>query len=271
MFEIFQNFEQIAQGLHPLVLIGQGLAAVLIGLFVWLGGLGFRKVLVTVTGAVSGAILGSFVIGSNTIMIMVLIVVGAVIAVIFQRIFIIILTAAIAAFIGFGVLANPYIENTRPAISTYQNETTTQGHTMSVNKSIEIVKAYTVDFAKKIKLACSQMPLQRWAIIAVLAIISIIFGFYLWNLTSALCFSTMGTTLIFGGMILLLMYKGAAPISSMRNKPLLYLGVFVAMTACGTLEQLLLCRSVAKHSTRKKQASNQKEEPVIAKQSWRKT
>lgn len=269
MFEIFQNFEQIAQGLHPLVLIGQGLAAVLVGLFVWLGGLGFRRFLFAVAGAVCGAILGLFVISSNIISVIVLAGIATVIAVIFERAFITILAAALATFFGFAVLANQYIENPQATITTYQNETSTQGQTMSVNESVEILKLYTVDVIKKIKQACSQIPLQRWTIIALLAIISIIAGFYLRNLTSALCFSTLGTMFIFCGMILLLFYKGAAPISSMRNRPIFYLGIFIAMAACGTLEQLLLCRGIKKSSKRKGQADQQKEEPRIAKHSWR--
>lgn len=271
MLEIIQNFEQIAAGLNPFVLIGPGLAAVLVGLFVWLGGLGFRKVLVAVAGAISGAILGFFVIGNNIILAIVLMGVTAVIAIIFERAFITILTAALAAFIGFAVLVSPYFENSQSTIPTNQNETSTQGHTMSVNESVEIVKAYIVDSAEKIKQACSQIPLQRWAIIAVLAIIFTIFGFYLRNLTSALCFSSLGTTLIFSGLILLLLYKGVAPISSMRNRPIFYLGIFIAMAACGTLEQLLLCRRVKKPSKRKGQADRQKEEPSITKQNWRMT
>ena len=44
MFEILQNFEQTVTRFDPIVLTGPGVATVIIGLFVWLGGLGFKKV-----------------------------------------------------------------------------------------------------------------------------------------------------------------------------------------------------------------------------------
>ena len=53
MLEIAQNFEQVAAEFRPVVLIGPGLAAVWVGLFVWLGGLGVRRVLLAVVGAIT--------------------------------------------------------------------------------------------------------------------------------------------------------------------------------------------------------------------------
>ncbi|GAG23662.1 unnamed protein product, partial [marine sediment metagenome] len=40
MFELLEHFEQVAVRFSPVVLIVPGLVAVLLGLFVWLGGLG---------------------------------------------------------------------------------------------------------------------------------------------------------------------------------------------------------------------------------------
>jgi len=59
--EILQNFEQAAKKLDGAVLVATGLAALLFGLFSWLGGLGFRKILAAVTGAATGGI-GAFLI-----------------------------------------------------------------------------------------------------------------------------------------------------------------------------------------------------------------
>ena len=65
MLEIAQNFEAIATRLRPVVLVGPGLFFVIVGLFVWLGGLGFRKALAAVVGTVGGGICGFFVAGRN--------------------------------------------------------------------------------------------------------------------------------------------------------------------------------------------------------------
>jgi hypothetical protein len=113
------------------------------------------------------------------------------------------------------------------------------------------------------------MPLHNWAIIAVLAVAFIAAGFYQRSLTSAFCCAALGTMLIFAGMILLLLYKGAAPISRICQNQLFYLGVFAAMTAFGTAEQLLVCQRIKGKLTRKKETNKGRKEPEKISASWR--
>jgi len=263
MLEIFQNFEQSAVRFSPTVLIGPGLAAVLVGLFVWLGGLGFRKLLIAVAGAVSGGICGFFIVGRNIMPAIILASLAAVIAIIFERVFVTILLAALVAVFSFAFLARPYVEISEEAIPTNQSPA------LSVGESVQLMKTYTVDVSNKIKQACSQMPVHNWVIILVLAVIFIVAGFSLERLASALCYSTLGTMLIFAGMILLLLYKGSTPISGIGSRPLFYGGVFVAMAAFGTIEQLLVCHPAKRRGTRKKQASKQAEKDEGTKRGWR--
>ena len=271
MLRIFQNFEQTAVQLNPIVLIGPGLAIVLVGLFIWLGGLGFRRLLVAVAGAVSGGICVFFITGRNIIAAIILAGVAAVIAIIFERLFITILAAALAAVFGFAVLAWPYIENSQEVIPMNPGRMSVQGPALSIRESIEKVKAYIADVSEKIKQACSQMPVYRWLILLVLVVTLMVVGFFLWRLASALCCSALGTTLIFAGMILLLLYKGSVPISSIYSKPLFYGAVFAAMTVFGTMEQLLLCQRAKRESIRKKGANKDKEGPKETTQGWRTT
>lgn len=245
MLEVTQNFEQIAARFSPIVLIGPGLAAVLLGLFVWLGGLGFRRVLAAVVGAVSGGICGSFIAGRNIILAVVSTALATVIAIIFEKIFITILAATLAAVLGFAVLARPYIEEPATAIPINRAET------LGGRQTVEIIKAYIADFSTKINQACSQMPAYSWAIIVASAVIFIVGGFFLWRLTSALCCAALGTLLVFAGMILLLLYKGAAPISGIYNRTSFYAAVFIAMTAFGTTTQLSLIQRREKLITKK--------------------
>ncbi|UCD62558.1 MAG: hypothetical protein JSW34_07250, partial [Candidatus Zixiibacteriota bacterium] len=103
MFEILQDFEQVTTRFSPIVLIGPGLAAVIVGLFIWLGGLKYTRVLVAVLGAVCGGICGFFIIGRNIMAAAVLAAAAALLATIFHRTFIIILAACLAAAIGLAV------------------------------------------------------------------------------------------------------------------------------------------------------------------------
>jgi hypothetical protein len=265
MLEIARQLEQTAVWFNPVVLIGPGLAVVLLGLFVWLGGLGFRRALVAIVGAVSGGICGFFISGRNIATATVSAGLAAVIAIIFEKMFIAVLTGVLVAVLGFAVLAGPYIENAGEATSIEWDEM----RNLSTQQTVETAKAYIADFVAETKRIFSQMPVYNWAIIAALAVFFIAVGFSRQRLTSAFCCAALGTMLIFAGMILLLLYKGAAPISRICQNQLYYLGVFAAMTAFGTTEQLLFCQRIKERLTRKKGKSKDGKEPEKISAFWR--
>ena len=258
MLEIFQNFEQMTARISPWILIVAGVVALLVGLFIWLGGLSLGKVIVAIAGAVSGVIVGLFVIGRNTFSALLSAAVAVVIAIIFEKVIIILLAAILAAAICFAVLAGPYIEHSQAQTAAAPNEMPTQAATPGVSQTIEELKAYTLNVGEKIKQAGSQMPVQKWAIVAAPAVILMVGGLTLRRLTSALYFSVQGTLFIFAGMILLLLYKGTRPVSHIRVNPSIYASVFAAMTAFGTIEQLLICKRVKTESTGEKKAGKNK-------------
>jgi len=269
MLEIFQNFEQVTARLAPLTLIVPGLAAIIVGLFVWLGGLGFRRLLVALVGAISGGVCGFFLISRNIITATVAAGLAALIAIIFERLFFIILAAALVAVFAFAVLAGPYIEKLSGASPENQDKISDQDTTVTVRQSVEILKAYAIDFTNRIKQACSQMPAYSWAIIGALAIMLIVGGFWIWRLVSALCCSALGALLIFAGMILLLLYKGSAPITQIATRTPFYAAIFIGMTTFGTVEQLLLCRYEERKSKRKKRTDKDEQATEQTTRSWR--
>jgi len=207
MLQFFQNLEQTAGQYKAVYLIGPGLVCVLLGLFVWLGGLEFRKIVVPVMGAIAGGICGYYLSSRNIVLSIVCTGSGAVVAVVLEKIFITLLSTILIAAIALAILIGP---EGKEAISFKQVLTGLQIHS--------------------------------WVIIAALPILVIIAALLLWRLTSALCFATVGTFLIFVGMVLLLLYKDAMPISAIVNKRIFYLAVITAMIAFGTAEQFLLCR-----------------------------
>ena len=65
MLEIVQKFDEMAGKFDLNVLAMQGLAAVLTGLILWLGSLGFKAIIISVTTALAAAATGFFVTGGN--------------------------------------------------------------------------------------------------------------------------------------------------------------------------------------------------------------
>jgi hypothetical protein len=264
MFEIARGLEQTAIWFKPAVLIVPGLACVLLGLFVWLGGLGFRRALAAVIGAVSGGICGFFIDGRNITAAMIAAGVAMVIAIIFEKIFIAILTGVLAAVLGFAILAGSYVESGDSLKHYPEYDTEKMTVVLSTSQSIKAAKGYIADFANEIKWILSQMPVHNQAIIAALAVFFIAAGFFRQHLTSAFCCAALGSMLIFAGMILLLLYKGAAPISRICQNRLFYQCIFGIMTAFGMAVQLLLCQRIKAKLTRKKE-----KEPETAPEGWR--
>ena len=112
MLEVVEHFERVAVRLSPIVLVLPGLALAVLGLFVWLGGLRFRRVLMGLVGALLGG-LGAFCLaGRNLIATASSAVAWAFIGAIFQRFFAVILLGFTGAVVAFVVLAWPSL-NTR--------------------------------------------------------------------------------------------------------------------------------------------------------------
>jgi hypothetical protein len=266
MLEILQNFEQAAPKLAPVVVILPGLAALVVGLFVWLAGLGFKRLLAGLIGAIAGGIAGFFLAGRNTASVAVSAGVAALIAIIFKRVFFAILAAALAAAFGFMVLARPYLQPTNANDENLNSKFEIPNSAMTVQQSIETVKEYAVDFAYALKLVGSRMPIYSWAILAVVAAVFAAVGLFLWRLICALCCSALGTILIFAGMILLLSYKNAAPITKLTGGSPVYGAVFLGMIAFGAIEQWLVFRRQKRQPAK---AKKDKPEPESEKRIWR--
>ena len=240
MLETIQNFESVmgpAARDYPLYAIAPASAAVVAGLFVWLGGLGFKRVLMAIAGAAGGAAGGYFAIGRGVVPAAVSAVVAAGIAALFERVFIALLAAILVAIIGFTILVGPRI-NTENA----QEESEAWDATVDSNESIEQPTAYLSDLGGEIRQVCSEVPRYQWVIIVLITIIVLVAGFVFRRLAAATCFSVFGTLLIAAGLMVLLLYTGATPLSRVGNRPLMYVGIFAGMAAFGAVEQLLFCR-----------------------------
>ncbi len=268
MLEIVQNFEQIAVRFNPALLVGAGLMAVLTGLLIWLAGLGFSRPLAAIAGAITGGICGFFTTSRNVVSVGIFAAAGASVAAIFEKVFMVLLAAALATALAFAIMGKIYIKESGTA-SINHTDTQNQAEPFNFSQTRETLKTCAADFCAKIKQAGSQMPTVNWAITAGAGIILLVAGFFSWCLAAALCCATMGTILIFTGMILLLLYKHAAPISCISSNQPFYLGVFATMIAFGTIEQLFLCRYVKKCFTGKNQTNKTEHPHKKQTQGWR--
>jgi hypothetical protein len=270
MLEIIQNFEQMMDRFSPRLLIASGVVLLLLGLCIWIAGHSLRKILISLAGLAVGIVIGLFAIGRNTFSACFSGGLALLIALIFEKVLVVLLTAALAATIAFTILAEPYFVKAETV--EIQDDTSAQTTTIGVNEILQELKTFGLDAGEKIKQAGTKIPLYIWAIIAAAAAALIVCGIAHWRFTSSLFFSVLGTIVIFLGMILLLSYKGTEPISRICSKPFISAGIFLAMVAFGTIVQLLLCKGSKKEKKTKpgrKKGKAGKESKKIVEHSWR--
>jgi hypothetical protein len=241
MIEIFESFEQVAGRLSPVVLLGPGLALVVVGLVAWLAGMCVRQVVLALFGAVVAGLAGFYMTGRNPVAAAVAATGGVAFGIVLPRLFMALFLAAFGMAVAFGVVAKPYF----PVWQGAQYGTEALGpaaENFTVGESLRVVQAHALDVSDCIEAAARQLHRRHWVVIAAAGAGLLVLSMYFeWSMGALTC-SLLGTALTAGGLTLLLMFKGSAPIAHVRQQGAFYAVVLLGMAAFGTLEQLLVCR-----------------------------
>lgn len=266
MVGILKSFEETATGLSPIILVLPGLVATGVGLFIWLGGTGFRWLGRAVVGAASGVVMG-FCLGNQRLGPVILFaLVGFFLGAAFPRLFTAALSGVLGLVVAFLIAAWPYLGQDRGTLLAAE-PAGQAGEVLSTEESLEVVRVSMVDLTDSVKLAGRQLPPGRWAVIAMAGLGVLGAALLLRHLAGALSCSIVGAALIFAGLVLLLLHKGSDPITRIGDRPGYYVLVFLIVVLFGTTEQWLLCRRRFAKSRRKPKRSESDQGP--SKRSWR--
>jgi hypothetical protein len=254
MLELAQNFEQAAKNFQPVFLILPGVVAVVLGLFVWLGGLGLRRALAALVAAIATGLACFLFVQQNLLIALAAAGIAAILAGFFARVIMVLVAAILIAVVAFFFIAKPYMYARHGNILEAAPQI--EQRTMDIKQTAETIKTYAHRFANELQQARYEMPVYRQVLILALAVMALVAGFYFWRLISSFSCALVGTSLIFAGMILLLLFKGSLPITHIIRNQAYYGIVFVAMVAFGTIEQMILsrfwlAREAAKSKSRK--------------------
>ncbi|MBN1505506.1 MAG: hypothetical protein JW955_01600 [Sedimentisphaerales bacterium] len=266
MIELFKSFEHAAGGLHPLVLIVPGLGMVALGLFVWLGGLGFRRALFALLGAAVGGIAALLIVNDNGVVAGASAMVGALFAAICQRVFTALLLGLLAVVVSFVIIACPHLREYHGSLIGGQDIGRSQ--TLTARDSLRVMRAYGLDLVDGLRRAAGRLTPVQWAAVAAATAGTLTLGVLFQSFGGALSCATLGTTMIFAGLLLLTIFKGSAPIGRLAGQPAFYGLVFVGMAVFGTLEQLTLCRR-AEQQKPKSRSGKSPPTSKESKRSWR--
>ena len=239
--EILLRFEQSAYRFDPSILVWPGLIMAAAGLLLWLAGLKMAKVCAVIVGAVAGAAIGyAFAPTARLAGMFFGATVAAVGAFIFEKLIIIFLGSLIIGVLVFAVLISGHLDKMdMSAFPVAGHDTDKLGQSQSFTLLGEIVNFLWSDMSRIFDGVNKILLVPP----VVLVILLWIVGFIISRFVSALACSTVGATLIFAGMIFLLLYKGSGPLSYIYQRSWFFLLVFAAMAIGGTIIQLMLCDS----------------------------
>jgi hypothetical protein len=232
----FEELQNTIQQLLPIVLIGPGLVFAGSGLFMWLGGLRWLKAIAAFSAAIAGALCAWLFTDRQLAPMVLFPVILAGLGVYFNRIIVVLLGGAV---IGCLVLFVPVLMTVsekaapanQPAVQEYLNLPESVGW---VQEKVEQLKKDTKEMIAGIGQS------RKTAAIGAAVIVCAI-GIFSWRLVCAVTCSILGTVLIACGMTVLLLYKGASPVTLIVERRLLLGGIIAAMIVAGVLIQLWLC------------------------------
>jgi hypothetical protein len=203
------------------MLLTLAVVTIAVGLFVWLGGLGFKKTMYTIAGACVGAFCTLLMSGHNIPMAAAVVGICAVLAFTMQENFLMLVASAVAAVIGYSFFIRPYY---RPS-----------GNLLAVIRQITVA-----------------VPYYNWPML--LAVTALPFAAVSWKSASALFSSAAGTIIILAGTVMIFLDFGYPAIGYMTSERDMYIGVIALTTIVGIFVQLLLLPKISSRFAAAKQA-----------------
>jgi hypothetical protein len=268
MFEALKYYQNLAERFQGQSLIVPGIVILGIGLCIWLAGLRWRKILGAMVGSMffAAIVIGFTNYGTQTVLIAVFL--GAAIGAVADKVIIGLAGATAAAVIVLVILSVTLPkqqggihmrEYAHPRLPGYEQNDKAILNRDAIRLSKDMVMYSGYKAIDNIKTA---------SIVAfVAAIVTLLAAGFaaliIPRVFIAFVASLLGSAAIFTGMILLLFYKGSNPIDCIAEKDRFYIMILAAMTAFGTLVQLILSPSP------KKESKKEKEDAPETKGKWR--
>ena len=235
MVEMIEQIEQAAFYFAPKVLYVPGLICLGAGILLWLGGMKWRTLTAVLAGTAAGGIGAFFFLKGDINLTLVAATVSALLAIVFRKAVITVIGAMlIASMVLLGGACKNEVDMSGWPLA--ENDAA-----MSIAESMTAAKSIAVFTCEHIADTIKNTSSGRFTFSMIVGLIIMVIGFFLPEVVGAVAFSISGTCMIFTGMILLLLYKGAKPASYIYEKSNFFIIVFLGMVVFGLLCELLIC------------------------------
>lgn len=252
MSDALENLELASLHFAPEILMLGGILVIAAGLTTWLGGLKFTPWMSAIVAALTGLTVALLFVTPSTITICAFTIIPATIACFLKRPIIIFTGAALAAAAGAIFSIVPALNETSlsPPKHPFPYE---DGDRMllSATETAKEIQKEAIFWTDAIVNAAKDAPATGFAVGIIAALLLLAGGFILPRLIAAVTCATLGISMIYIGMVMVLLFKGARPLTHINARLGFYGTVAVGMILFGTLTQLVLCPSKPKYSDTK--------------------
>ncbi|MCK5175088.1 MAG: hypothetical protein KAR47_16965 [Planctomycetes bacterium] len=249
MLEVLYNFERLGGQLSGRFLVAGGIFCLVVGLGVWLGGLRWSAIVAGIIAAAAGAACAMTATSQQAVAIASMTVVAGGFGMFFDKKTLALAAAVLTVAIVLISLAGPLSDDETEPVYAEIPIAPPPGQRLNVRESVEVVGDHALLLSKIIVRTARNASTATLAISAAASAVVLVTGLLFSRLVAALTCSLAGLVLILTAMTLLLMYKGAQPITFVRERVPLYHIAMLAILAFGTVAQLLL--SPHKHNTKR--------------------
>jgi len=241
MFEALNEFQNAAMMFDPMTLVIPGVLCVILGIIIWLVGTKFTWILAIVFGFAGGATGAYYLFPHHQAPAAITgAVIGGLVAMVVHRFITVIAGMAVLVIVGFTFFISSHFND--KAAGVHYPEPTKVSAKLTPVQTAEQIKARSLNAADTLLILAEKMPLMGWPAVAIAAVVLAVLGMLLGRLMVAVGCSGLGTTMIFAGMIGLLLYKGSAPLTYIYSRSSFFCAVFFGMVAAGAVTQMILCR-----------------------------
>jgi hypothetical protein len=235
----FVEIEQQIRQLLPIVLVVPSLVLTAAGLLIWLAGIRGLKLIAAFTAAAAGLLCAWQFTNHQLIPMVLFAIIPICISLFLPKPVVVLLGALLAAslvlFVPLGLNTLKSLEASDKQVSPAASEQMDFAESIQkAEESITAFRQWMADYSRTIP--SGQKSIALMAAIGVIGA-----GLFSWRLVCSAACSVLGTTLISCGMMLLLFYKGANPLSMLKQNAALIGGVLLAMLIGGAAVQLWLC------------------------------
>ncbi len=207
MMNLLLTFQNRVTHLQPALLLTLAAVTIASGLFILLGGLGFKKAMFVLTGLFVGAFCTLFSSGTNLFLAAAIMGIFALTAFKLEETFLVLTASAIAVVIGYFLLIRPYF---RPS-----------------SDILAVIRELTIG-----------VPYYNWPLLLALAVLP--FAIISWRSAPAIFTSAAGAILVLAGTVMALLNFGYPAVGYITTQQGVFFAALALATIAGAIIQLWL-------------------------------